>query len=176
MRLLFPVHAAEGLPFILEILFLFLLCVSPPFLFLVPCRKRGSIQSIPFFYSAVPAESRLHALDDRDKKRRGYEAKRGLNLPGFIFLPSLSPLLALSHTLEHRWGTSEWQRCMFCSVALHLFFLLLSLPPFGITTSLRARLCFSLARWLTQELCQELALRVQRHLWMCLCWGTKVAS
>lgn len=102
--LLFPVHAAEELPFILEILFLSLLCVVPPFFFLVPCRKRGSIQSILFFYSAMPADTRLHAVDDGDKQRWEFKARRGLRLPGLVFLLSFSPLLALTHAETGAWG------------------------------------------------------------------------
>lgn len=149
--------------------------------FALPCplseEKRHS-KSIPFLYSAVPAETRRHALDDGDrkkkrkkgKKRWEYKAKSRLKLPGFIFLP-LSPLLLFLHShqnREHGGETSEWQRCIsFCSVALHLFFLLLSLPP-----------SFSLPRFLS--LCVPLCPRlVASHRSGLLCrdgWGDSARS
>ncbi len=157
MRLLFRAHAAEGLPFILEILFLSLLCVVPHFLFLVPCRKRGSIQSIPFFYSAVPADTRLHSLDDGDKKKKKKKkAKRGLELPVFIFLPSLPLFLSLSlslplssscaHTSRNwrvRWEAGRGRQSGI-DVCVFFFFLLRGSSPLLFSRFNPLRLSFSL--------------------------------
>lgn len=95
MRLLFPEHAAEGLPFILEILFSSLLCVVPHFLFLVRCQKRSTVQRIPFFYSAVPADTQPSFLglmgieiEEGTMKRREDTALRIYfsSLPSLLFL------------------------------------------------------------------------------------------
>lgn len=103
---------------ILEIQFLPLLhAVFTPslFLFLAPCQKRGSVQSIPFFYSAVLVEAAFIHWMMELKKGEKIEAKRWIKLRGFIFLPLFSPLLALKHTRSGSWAeTSEWQRWM-CS-------------------------------------------------------------
>lgn len=146
-RLLLPAHAAEGLPFILEILFLSLLCVVPYFLFLVPCRKRGSIQSIPFFYSAVPADTRLHALDWRrlrEKKReKGVQSKeRRTQTPRIYFPPFLSLLLLRSQQPKQ---AHEGRRQSGSDArVLHLLFLALCLPPPLLSASLCVPLCTSL--------------------------------
>lgn len=158
VRLLFPAHAAEGLPFILEIPFLCLLCVVPPFfLFLIPCWNKGSIQSIPFSYSAVPADSRLHALGDGHKKDGNTKNKESKQAPR-IYSPPLPLSSSCAQTRRNRHMRRDVRVAtmyVFCSVPLHLFFLWLCLPPFS-SLPLFASLCPSLsldaARWFTQKL------------------------
>ena len=198
VRLLFPAHAAEGLPFILEILFLSPPCVVPHFLFLVPCRKRGGFHSIPFLLfcraswhppsclGLMEIKKKKKKKEKREKKRRESKAKRGQRGPPF---PSL--LCLRSHQLKqaHEGETSEWQRCMRSSPLLSLALppspspLYLSLcvcvsPSLSLSLSLvpfRFPLCVRASPLHTGAGCSvvtgEMALRVQRHLWMCLCWG-----
>ena len=143
VRLLFPAHAAEGLPFILEILFLSPPCVVPHFLFLVPCRKRGGFHSIPFLLfcrASWHPPSCLHALDwwrlkKKKKKKKG--KKRGGNRKQREDREDLPFLLssACAHTSWNR--RMKGRRQSGSDVcAPHLFFLSLCLPPLLLSTSL----------------------------------------
>lgn len=139
MRLLFPAHAAEGLPFILEILFFCLLSAVPPFLFRVPCWNRGSIQASLSLILLCQLTPVFMPLDDGDKKRREYKTKRGHKLTGFILLPCLSLLLVLTHAETGAWGeTSEWQRCICFAPCLFT-------SSFSCSPSLPSPLCLSLS-------------------------------
>lgn len=174
-----PIHSRNPV-------FFSLLCVVPPFLFLVPCWNRGSIQAslslillcqlTPVF---MPWMMEIKKKEIQNKERT--HAHR-------INFPPLPLSSSCAHTRWNRRMRGDVRVAamyMFCSVALHLFFLLLSLPPFLLLSTslcLSLSLSFSVRGLLvhTEAGCSvvtgETALRVQRHLWMCLCWGTKVAS
>ncbi|CAB1412939.1 unnamed protein product [Pleuronectes platessa] len=155
VRLLFPVQSAEGLPFILEIQFVSLSCAAvPPFLLLVPCRKRGSVQNIPFFYSAVPVDTRLHAVDDGDKEGDRKQREDASSLDLFSSSPP-SPLVLRSHTLKQahegrRQSLPGSDVCVFAPRLLTSSFPPCSLPLF-VSACCRPSLLvpLSVARWFT---------------------------
>lgn len=84
----------------------------PPFLFLVPCWNRGSIQA-SFSLILLCQLTPVFMPWMMEIKKSKYKTKRGHKLTGFIFLPCLSLLLVLTHAETGAWGeTSEWQRCI----------------------------------------------------------------
>lgn len=142
----------------------------PPFLFLVPCWNRGSIQaslSLILLCQLTPVFMPWMMKINKKEERRKYKTKRGHKHTGFIFLPCLSLLLALSHTETGAWGeTSEWQRCM--CFAPWLFTSSFSCSRFSslpLFVSLCPSLLLSAACWFTQKLA-ALSRRV-RSLYAC---------
>lgn len=100
-----PSTCCGGLPFIREIRFLSLACCASLVL-LVPFANRGSIQSIPLFYPAVAADTRIQDLDDEEKKRRkirkeGEEARKKESPRLNSIIPPLSSTRSHTGTHEH---------------------------------------------------------------------------
>lgn len=159
VRLLFPAHAAEGLPFILEILFLSMLRVVPTFLFLSPLLKERQQSKHPFLLFCRASWHPPSCL--------GCWRWRKKTLPGFIFLSSLSFSSCAQTSRNRRKRRDVRVAAMF--VFLHLFsiFLWLCLPPFTPPPlSVSAPLCFCLlsaARCLCSVVTGDTALRVRRH-------------
>lgn len=164
--------------------------------FALPCplseEKRHS-KSIPFLYSAVPAETRRHALDDGDRKKKERKEKKDGNIKQRVDSSSRdlfsSPCPPFSSSCIHtKTGSTGGRRQSDSDV--FLFALWLFTSSFSCSPS-RPRshyLAFYPSAFLSVHgsslhtgagcsvVMGEETLPVQGHLWMCLCWETKVAS
>lgn len=164
--------------------------------FALPCplseEKRHS-KSIPFLYSAVPAETRRHALDDGDRKKKRKKGKKDGNIKQRVDSSSRdlfsSPFPPFSSSCIHtKTGSTGGRRQSDSDV--FLFALWLFTSSFSCSPS-RPRshyLAFYPSAFLSVHgsslhtgagcsvVMGEETLPVQGHLWMCLCWETKVAS